>query len=315
MTLRRLASRAAGLALITAILVVCAMSREMPMARAETLPEGAFIDLAGGRIHAIIRGQGPDLVMIHGANGNARDFSFSLIERMANEFRVIAFDRPGFGFSEDFGGVESPIHQADILRAAARALDVETPIVLGHSYGGTVALAWALRAADDVAGLTLLAPVTHPWPGDLGLWYRLTASPLGRYLILPTIAALAPRRAVENALAGVFSPDPVPEGYLDHLGFRQTMRRDQLALNAQQVNSLIGYVEAMYPGYPALTMPIEIVHGTADETVGIDIHAERMLREVESVNLTRLDNGGHMPHHAQPEAVAEAIRRTYQRAQ
>lgn len=284
------------------------------MARAETPPEGAFIDLAGGRIHAIIRGQGPDLVMIHGANGNARDFSFDLIDRMADEFRVIAFDRPGFGFSEDFGGPESPIDQADILRAAAHALGLETPILLGHSYGGAVALAWALRAPDDVAGLTLLAPVTHPWPGDLGLWYRLTASRLGRYLILPTIAALAPRRAVENALAGVFSPDPVPGGYLDHLGFRQTMRRDQLALNAQQVNSLIGYVEAMHPGYPALTMPIEIVHGTADTTVGISIHAERMLREVESANLTRLENGGHMPHHAQPETVAEAIRRTYQRA-
>lgn len=285
------------------------------MARADTPSEGAFIDLPQGRIHAIIRGQGPDLVMIHGANGNARDFSFDLIDRMADEFRVIAFDRPGFGFSDEFGGPESPVDQADILRAAAAALEVENPIVLGHSYGGAVAMAWALRAPDDVAGVTLLAPVTHPWPGDLGLWYRLTASPLGRYLILPTIAALAPRSAVENTLANVFAPDPVPEGYLDHLGFNLTMRRDQLALNAQQVNSLIRYVEAMYPGYPALTMPIEIVHGTADKTVYIGIHAERMVREVESARLTTLENGGHMPHHTEPEIVADAIRRTFQRAQ
>ncbi|MFN7004058.1 MAG: alpha/beta fold hydrolase [Roseinatronobacter sp.] len=309
-----MASRVAGLALIAAFLVACSASQEMQMARAETPPEGAFIDLPQGRIHAIVRGQGPDLVMIHGANGNARDFSFDLMDRMANEFRVIAFDRPGFGFSDDFGTVESPIDQADILRAAAQRLDVENPIVLGHSYGGAVALAWALRAPDDVAGLTLLAPVTHPWPGDLGLWYRITASPLGRYLILPTIAALAPRSAVENTLAGVFKPDPVPEGYLDHLGFNLTMRRGQLSLNAQQVNSLIRYVEAMHPGYAALTMPIEIVHGTADKTVYIGIHAERMVREVESARLTRLENGGHMPHHAQPETVAEAIRRTRDRA-
>lgn len=284
------------------------------MARADTPPEGAFIDLPQGRIHAIIRGQGPDLVMIHGANGNARDFSFDLMDRMAGEFRVIAFDRPGFGFSDGFGGPESPVDQADILRAAAAALDVENPIVLGHSYGGAVALAWALRAPSDVAGLTLLAPVTHPWPGDLGLWYRITASPLGRYLILPTIAALAPRSAVENALSGVFAPDPVPEGYLDHLGVSLTMRRGQLALNAQQVNSLIDYVEAMAPGYPALTMPIEIVHGTADKTVLIDIHADRMIREVEAANLTRIDGGGHMPHHAQPEDVVDAIHRTARRA-
>ncbi len=284
------------------------------MAHAETPPEGAFVDLPQGRIHAIVRGQGPDLVMIHGANGNARDFSFDLIDRMAGEFRVIAFDRPGFGFSDDFGGVESPIDQADILRAAAHRLDVENPIVLGHSYGGAVALAWALRAPDDVAGLTLLAPVTHPWPGDLGLWYRITASPLGRYLILPTIAALAPRSAVQNTLANVFAPDPVPDGYLDHLGFNLTMRRGQLSLNAQQVNSLIDYVDAMHTGYPALTMPIEIVHGTADKTVYIGIHSERMVQEVESANLTTLDNVGHMPHHAHPDIVAEAIRRTRDRA-
>ena len=284
------------------------------MAHAETPPEGAFVDLPQGRIHAIVRGQGPDLVMIHGANGNARDFSFDLIDRMAEEFRVIAFDRPGFGFSDDFGGVESPIDQADILRAAAVALGVENPVALGHSYGGAVALAWALRAPGDVAGLTLLAPVTHPWPGDLGLWYRMTASPLGRYVILPTIAALAPRSAVENTLANVFAPDPVPEGYLDHLGFELTMRSGQLSLNAQQVNSLIGYVEAMYPGYPALSMPIEIVHGTKDKTVGIGIHSERFLKEVESANLTTLENVGHMPHHAYPDIVAEAIRRTRDRA-
>ncbi len=284
------------------------------MAYADTPPEGAFIDLPQGRIHAIVRGDGPDLVMIHGANGNARDFSFDLIERMAEEFRVIAFDRPGFGFSDDFGGVESPIDQADILRSAALRLGVENPVVLGHSYGGAVALAWALRGPQEVAGLTLLAPVTHPWPGDLGLWYRITASPLGRYLILPAIAALAPRNAVQGTLANVFAPDPVPEGYLDHLGFDLTMRRDQLSLNAQQVNSLMEYIEAMYPGYPALSMPIEIVHGTADKTVGISIHSDRMAQEVDTVHLTRLEEVGHMPHHARPEIVVEAIRRTFQRA-
>lgn len=314
MTLLRSASKLAGFALITAFVVACSAQLETRMARAETRPEGAFIDLPQGRIHAIIRGQGPDLVMIHGANGNARDFSFDLMDRMAGEFRVIAFDRPGFGFSDDFGRPESPLEQADILRAAASALDVENPIVLGHSYGGAVALAWALRAPNDVTGLTLLAPVTHPWPGDLGLWYRITASPLGEYVILPLMAALAPRSAVENALAGVFDPDPVPEGYLDHLGFNLTMRRNQLALNAQQVNALIDHVEAMAPGYPALAMPIEIVHGTSDTTVLIDIHAERMLREVDTVELTRLDATGHMPHHAQPEIVADAIRRTAERA-
>ncbi|MCC5989186.1 MAG: alpha/beta hydrolase [Pararhodobacter sp.] len=284
------------------------------MAQDTSAAEGGFVNLPHGRIHAIIRGQGPDLVLIHGANGNARDFSFELIDRLAGEFRVIAFDRPGFGFSDAFDGPESPVAQADLLRDAAAALGVERPLVLGHSYGGAVALAWALRAGDAVAGLALLAPATHPWPGELGLWYRLTDTVLGQYLILPAVARLAPRRSVERALAGVFSPDPVPEGYLDHLGLDLTLRAAQLALNAQQVNNLRGYLQAMSPGYPALTLPIEVLHGTEDTTVWLPYHAERLIADIDSARLTLLEGTGHMPHHARPESVVEAVRRAAERA-
>lgn len=285
------------------------------MAQTESVEaEGVFVALPGGRIHAVIRGSGPDLVLIHGANGNARDFSFDLIDRMAADFRVIAFDRPGFGFSDAFGGPESPIIQADILRSAAQSLGVDRPIVLGHSYGGAVALAWALRAGEDVAGLTLLAPASHPWPGDLGLWYRVSGSALGQQVILPLVSRLAPRGRVQATLEGVFAPDPVPEGYLDHLGLDITLDVAQLQLNARQVTSLRAYVEAMAPGYPALTLPIEILHGTEDTTVGMQYHAARLIVDVDSANLTPLPHTGHMPHHARPEAVADAIRHTARRA-
>ena len=280
---------------------------------AQTRAEGAFIDLPGGRIHAVVQGSGPDLVMIHGANGNARDFTFDLVGRMADEFRVIAFDRPGFGFSDAFCGPVSPLQQAEILRAAANAMGVQSPIVLGHSYGGAVALAWALQSPDPAA-LVLLAPASHPWPGDLGLWYRISGSALGQALVLPMVAALAPRSGVERTLEGVFAPDPVPPGYLDHLGYDLTMRPAQLSLNARQVTGLKPIVTAMSPGYPALTLPIEVLHGTRDETVLMDLHAERLATEVDSARLTRLDATGHMPHHARPDDVADAIRRAARRA-
>jgi len=314
MTLRISANRLAGLALSTAIIAACSTALEEPMAHADIAPEGAFIDLPQGRIHAVIRGDGPDLVMIHGANGNARDFSFDLMDRMADDFRVIAFDRPGFGFSDPFNEPDSPVLQADILRVAAATLGIEDPIILGHSYGGAVALAWALRAPNDVAGLTLLAPASHPWPGELGIWYKLSASSVGQNLVLPLISRLAPRGAVERSLEGVFAPDPVPEGYLDHLGLDLTLRATQLRLNATQIDSLKGHVEAMSGGYPALTMPIEVLHGTSDTTVGLQYHAERLEAEVESVTLTRLEGVGHMPHHARPDEVADAIRRVAARA-
>ena len=284
------------------------------MPHAEMGPEGRFVTLPQGRVHAIVKGEGPDLVMIHGANSNARDFSFDLIDRMADDFRVIAFDRPGFGYSDSLGEPLSPMEQAEILRRAASRLGVEQPIVLGHSYGGAVALAWALRAGDDVAGLTLLAPASHPWPGELGFWYQLSASALGQHVVLPMISHVVPRPLVEGSIERVFEPNEVPDGYLDHLGFDLTLRTSQMRINALQIDRLEGYLEAMVPDYPSLTLPIEVVHGRADRTVGLQYHAERLEAEVDSVNLTRVEGMGHMPHHADPERVADAIRRTAERS-
>ncbi len=84
------------------------------------------------------------MILIHGASGNTRDFTFDLAKRLDDRYRVIAFDRPGLGWSDSAGdaGV-SPLVQADILRAAADQLGVRNPIVVGHSYGGAVAMAWA----------------------------------------------------------------------------------------------------------------------------------------------------------------------------
>ncbi len=309
MTLHRSARRLASIALVAAVAAACAKAQT-----SVTPPEGQFVTLPDGRIHAVVQGSGPDLVLIHGANGNARDFTLDLVGRMARDFRVIALDRPGFGHSDDFGGPESPQEQARILRAAAAQLGVRKPVVLGHSYGGAVALAWALQGGADTAALVLLAPASHPWPGDLGLLYRLSDSSFGQYVVLPLVSRLAPRSAIDRAVEGVFAPDPVPAGYVDHLGADLTMSADQLRLNARQINNLIDHVTVMAPEYPSLTLPIEVLHGTADKTVGMAIHSERLEADVPSVRLTRLDNVGHMPHHARPVAVAEAIKRAAERA-
>ncbi|AGY92089.1 hypothetical protein SPICUR_05575 [Spiribacter curvatus] len=309
-SISRLAVGLLGVFLITA----CSLGMENRMAHAEMGPEGQFVTLPQGQVHAIVKGEGQDLVMIHGANSNARDFSFDLIDRMADDFRVIAFDRPGFGYSDSLGEPLSPMKQAELLRRAAQQLEVDQPIVLGHSYGGAVALAWALRAGDDVAGLTLLAPASHPWPGELGFWYQLSASALGQHVVLPMISHVVPRGLVEGSLERVFQPNEVPDGYLDHLGFGLTLRTSQMQINALQIDQLEGYLEAMVPEYPNLSIPIEVVHGRADRTVGLQYHAERLEAEVDSVNLTRVEGMGHMPHHADPERVADAIRRTAERA-
>ena len=66
--------------------------------------------------------------------------------------------------------------------------------------------------------------------------------------------------------------------------------------------------------YPELTLPIEIVHGEEDTTVPIHVHAEEVAKIVPQVNTVRLAGVGHMPHHAAPQVVIDAIDRAAERA-
>ncbi|MFU8881458.1 MAG: alpha/beta fold hydrolase [Rhodobacterales bacterium] len=286
-------------------------------------PTGQLVSVNGRQVHAHIEGRGPDLVLIHGASGNTRDFTFSFVDRLKDDYRVIVFDRPGLGWtdriSDDFGGpfntaAESPVQQAAFLQAAADQLDVTNPIVLGHSYGGAVALAWGLNRPEDTAALVVLAGASNPWPGGLGALYGVAASALGGATVVPLISAFAATNTVDQAVGGIFAPQSPPSGYADYVGAGLTLRRESFRANARQVNSLRPHVVEMAQRYHRLPMPVEIVHGTADTSVPIHIHSEPLARQIPGAVLTRLEGIGHMPHHAAPDDVAAAIHRAAARA-
>jgi pimeloyl-ACP methyl ester carboxylesterase len=287
-------------------------------------PEGQFIDVGGRRVHAVVAGTGPDLVLIHGASGNTRDFTFSFVDQVSDRYRVIVFDRPGMGYTDrvddSFAGAfnataESPAQQAAMLQAAAAQIGVDRPIVLGHSYGGAVAMAWALNHPDNIAGLVAVAGATQPWPGSLGALYRLTASSLGGAAIPPLITAFAPPDRVQDVVASIFAPDTAPGGYGDAVGASLSVRRDSFRANARQVNGLRPHVVEMSALYPTLDLPVEIIHGDADTIVPLEIHSVPLARQVAGANLTVLEGVGHMPHHVAPQAVVAAIDRVAARAQ
>lgn len=280
-------------------------------------PSGEILDVEGVAVHAQVLGDGPDLVMIHGASGNLRDFTFDLATRLSGRYRVILFDRPGLGWSRRLPGTggawnrmaETPQAQAALLQKAADQLGVARPVVLGHSYGGAVALAWGLERPDDTAALVLLAAVSKPWPGGLGWLYKVTGSVFGSAFVIPMITAFAPKRAIDASIQAIFAPQPVPDGYADHIAPGMTLRRTSSRANAQQVTSLRPEIVAMERGYARLRMPVEMVHGTEDTIVPLDIHSGPLRQDIPHANLTELDGVGHMPHHVAPDVVVEAIDR------
>ena len=276
-------------------------------------PIGELIDIDGVKVHAKVQGSGPDLVLIHGASGNMRDFTFDMVDQLADRYRVILFDRPGLGWTDNLpqhtgawnATAATPHEQAALLQKAADRLGVSNPIVLGHSYGGAVALAWGLSRPDDTAALVLVSAVSEPWEGDLGWQYKLTGSAFGSGIVIPLVTAFVPQGFVRASVGAIFAPQDTPDGYSDHIGTGLSLRRMSMRANAQQVNTLLPEIKKMVPKYDTLTMPVELIHGTADTIVPLDVHAAIATPQLPDAVLTTLPGIGHMPQHVtQPDVIA-----------
>ena len=277
---------------------------------------GQIVTVSGLRVHALTSGQGPDIVLIHGASGQLRDL-MPLMQRLAPQFRVTAFDRPGLGHSEPLRtDLASPTAQARHLAEAAALLGLRRPVVLGQSYGGAVALAWGLHVTGPQAAsaLVLVSGVALPWPGKLDWTYRLTQTALGRALILPLATALVTDAWLEKLIPNLFAPNPAPAKYAATTGAALALPLRTLVSNAVQVNGLYAHVVEMETQYHGLQVPVELVHGAADTVVPALIHSVPFSARVPSARLTLLPDAGHMPHHTHPEAVVAAVERAATRA-
>ncbi len=278
-------------------------------------PQGQILDIDGVQVHAVTMGGGPDVVLIHGSSGNTRDMTFRLAPLLADRYRVIIFDRPGLGYTDRINQTGATIRQqADLLVRAARELGAAQPVVMGQSYGGAVALAWAVHHPESLSALVPVAAASNPWTTPLDPLYRVTSSRLGSALVVPMLTAFVTDARVEQAMIGVFAPQPVPEGYIEHFGAGLTLRRTSLRANAMQRAQLLDQITELQPRYGGISVPTEIIHGTADDTVNFSLHPENLARQIPGAILTPLPGIGHMPQHVAAPDVAAAIDRAAARA-
>ncbi len=180
---------------------------------AEDPAAGRFITVDGTRLHYIDRGTGTPVVLLHGNGSMIGDFvSSGITERLGPGHRVITFDRPGFGYSErPSGQTWGPFEQAKLLSRAFSLLEIEQPIVVGHSWGTLVALALALEAPEKVAGLVLLSGYYYPIPHAHSSGLAASAFPMADAIIQQTIMPFVLHLMVPGAVRRVFAPCmPIP---------------------------------------------------------------------------------------------------------
>lgn len=272
-------------------------------------PTGAFFEVNGHKVHYIQAGNGPDLVLLHGASGSFLDWTYGPLGKLARTHRVTAFDRPGLGHSDLIENAEDLRVQARHLMAASKALGLVKPRVIGHSFGGAVALAWALEDQNTMAGLMLLSTPSHVWPTGLAWHYQLATTPVVGPIAARLLPAFAGQRLADGIVSSIFEPQDAPVDYAAHIQTNIALQPNAILANAAQVMALKEQLRAFTPLYPNLTLPVEILHGDADTAVSMTIHSLPLSQALPSANFTRLEGIGHMPQHTNWDAIAAALER------
>ena len=294
---------AAGLA--ASFLYVRSKSRE---AEKENPPKGKFVEVDGVRLHYLEKGSGPALVMLHGNGILANDFDTSgLMDEAAQKYRVIAFDRPGYGYSDrPRTTIWTPAAQARLIHKALQQLGVEHPIVLGHSWGTLVALSMALDSPEEVRGLVLLSGYYYPS-------LRLDA-PMGSPPAIPiigdllrfTVAPLIGRMIWPALVKRIFSPAAVPERFND-LPVWMMLRPSQLRASAAESALMVPSALVLSRRYAELKMPVMIVAGNEDKVASSGHNAGRLHDALAQSSLRLAPNQGHMLHYADPDDIVCGI--------
>ena len=296
-----LAGAAAGAALFVRTRVKHAARRHPP--------SGRFLHVDGVRLHYLDAGFGRSIVFLHGLGSMVQDFALSgVLAQAAREYRVIAFDRPGYGYSErPRGRAWTPSAQARLLREALRELGAARPIVVGHSWGCLVALAYALEFPEEIHGLVLASGVYYPTLRADAPLLVPPAIPLIGPLLRHSLSPLLGRLLWPLWLRLIFAPMPVP-GYFSRFPAWLALRPGQLRAVAEEAATVLPWVSAWRRRYAEVRAPTAIVAGESDRYVFTARHSLRLHHEIGHSMFLPVPGAGHMVHHAAPESIVRAAR-------
>jgi pimeloyl-ACP methyl ester carboxylesterase len=251
-----------------------------------------------------------EFIEVHGNGGMIEDFETSgLIDALAKTNRVIAFDRPGYGYSErpEYRN-HDPRAQAALLRQALLRLRIACPVIVGHSWASMVAVWMGLMNPADVRGLVLISGYYYP---SLRLDVPFASVPaipgigtLMRNSLSPVITRIMWRPLMRR----LFGPPPTPKRFLHEFPIWMALRPQQLYASAKESMMMIGAARELGQQYARLKVPVTLLCGDSDRMVNPRYQTERLHEFLRTSQMQIVPGAGHMLHHEALNEVVTAIR-------
>ncbi|MFT3841295.1 MAG: alpha/beta hydrolase [Myxococcaceae bacterium] len=278
-------------------------------------PPGKVLGVPGERIHGIqVKGQGErTVVFLHGNPGTSLDFE--KVQKLLSPIAPsVAFDRPGYGWSERSKPDMGPRAQAVAIHSAVKQLQLQRPVIAGFSYGGLVALAYALEYPDETGALALIAPVADPVEG-----HPMKGAQAN--LVLPGVGPM-----IAYGAGPLLAPDAVAQGYVDafypqepdvevvQLGRLHFARASVLLASARDWNVIKTELPDLAKRYEQVDVPVELVWGRQDRIVG-ESHVKYLQEHVKGIKVVQVENCGHQMMSTHPEDVVEVVKRALARVE
>ena len=305
----------AALMLLAAILLVFAAITRIGVWHIERRhpPVGDFATANGTRLHYVLDRAGdtadlPPIVFLHGASGNLNDQRIAFQEKLSGRADLLFVDRPGHGWSlrgPEFN--ELPDGQAATVAALMSELGIDKALIVGHSFGGAVAASFALNHPEKTVGTVFLSPVSHPWPGGIDWYYKLTPMPVIGRIFSETLALPFGLARIGPGTEAVFTPNKPAEDYVDRTGVALVLRPWHFRANAVDVERLLDYVTRVAPRYSQIETPTVIITGNRDAIVLPRIHSLGLERDLPNAELLWISNMGHKPDYIATDLAIAAI--------
>lgn len=271
-------------------------------------PAGQFLEVDGVRLHYTERGSGEPLVLLHGNGSMIEDFvSSGLVDLAARNYRVIIIDRPGFGHSSRPRNVIwTPVAQAQLIQRALQRLGVSQAIVLGHSWGASVAVALGLNFPDMVRGLVLASGYYYPTLRPDVVAMSAPAVPVVGDILGHTLSPIVSRLMWPLITAKIFGPKSPPAKF-EQFPKEMALRPSQIRASAAESALMIPDASHFENKYADLKMPVVIIAGEEDRLIDSDTQSARLHSDVSQSAFHRVPKNGHMVHQTATGEVMAAI--------